>query len=176
MSDLHEPDDRLLDEQLAEYTDQLLGASAPEQEPELSPDGELRALQETVRQVAHIVGADAPDAAMAERIRSNLKAYWQRTLTPPARAPLARMSFWQRVRQVLFPGSAGWRSSRRGQQVLALRFALAAAVVLMAALFITPSIGTALTSAAGGSDGWIIAALVLGGATLVLGWFVRRRR
>ena len=136
---------RSCDDHLAEFTNRLLDKEAPE-EMEISPttEKELRELQETVVFVKQALGPkDKPGRATADRIRTNLLAAWRKFgLGAQSRQPK-------------------WRSIITGQRTLALRLAVAIVVVLLTAVFLSPTLDEILPGAAKGRIILIPAILII---------------
>ena len=154
---------------VAEFADRLLD----EKQYELSAhDAELRGLQETVLSLKTFLVDQQPSPVVAERIKANLAAEWQKSemKRKPVQAQKRSFSFEGLLRQL------GWGTTFSAQRTFALRFAAVAALVVVAIILISPSINGNLTGSAGGSAGWAPLIVVLVFA-LIAGavWFIRYR-
>ena len=83
---------RQLDDQLAEFTDQLLDQKIPMDLSEMdSQDQTMLELQKTVMRLAQAFGDEPIDETIAQRIKSNLASEWQKFGEKAPKEPL-----WQR--------------------------------------------------------------------------------
>jgi hypothetical protein len=87
------PTDQQLDQQLADYTDQVLTGRQP---TEKTGGSELESLQETVLLLNTAVRAARPDPTTAARMRKNVLSHWKRP-TPAWQFPAT----WSRPAMVL---------------------------------------------------------------------------
>lgn len=163
-----ETEDKQLDDQLAEFTDRLLEKGEADG-PGLSADNqELRVLQETVVSLKKELAHPHPDMAMAARIRAGLVLEW-RKLARKRRPGQTRSEGWlERIRNIVLG---------RGQPRMALGFAAALVVVLIAAWLFIPDLGGNLTGTAGVQGEFapllLLASLVV---LVILIWLAFRRR
>ncbi len=83
MTDMH-PEDPLLDEQLAEFTDQVLNQAEAETIPTITEEEETLRLQQVIVQLKQ-AGLDArPDAKFSSHLRAVLQKEWLRFGPKPA--------------------------------------------------------------------------------------------
>ncbi|MCI0399358.1 MAG: hypothetical protein L0322_31090, partial [Chloroflexi bacterium] len=121
------PDSPEFDDELAEFTDRLLGGEF-DKTPELAETPELRRLQETVLRMQRAFGQEQPDLAMARRVESRLKREWPRSgLDRPKQSAWAR--WWQAL-----TGRGSWQAPRARRQAQTRALALALLVLLPVAL------------------------------------------
>jgi ferric-dicitrate binding protein FerR (iron transport regulator) len=66
-------DDKQLDDQLADFVDELMDG----QEPPLAEDDDLRELERKTSMIWETFGDEEPDQAMSQRIWENLELEWQ---------------------------------------------------------------------------------------------------
>jgi hypothetical protein len=147
----------LLDERLADFTDRLLAGENLDQPAAVDSDGELEALQTTVRRARSALHVEGPDAELRNRIRARLAAEWQRS------GPSARGD------------AGGWRSARGRSRVFVLRFAGLAALLAILAGVLAPRIGVVLPGAAKDTQGVLVgigALLVI--LSLIVLWLSRK--
>lgn len=171
-SNTPQPDDA----RLAEFADSLLSGHDVEQIEMATDSQELRELQHTVLRLTQAFGTapDQPDPAMAERIRANLIAEWQRSMgrqTTSTRAAGEQKSTLQSWLDRLFPRTL---SGRRSYSMALAGASLVALIVLAFVITTQPESGT---GASGSTDNatlplLIAAGLVLVGATVL--WFLSR--
>jgi len=170
MSDPKVPDERWLDEQLAEFTDRLLAA-----EPDLQPsasDAELRALQEMVVRLKRLLADPQADPQTVERLRVRILAAWQHQQGAAPASGGPRRSFVERLKTWL-PSSAG----RRSRLALGLSLVTLAVIGLLLAVFLPAPVPSGWSgTAAGGGAVWQLA--VLAGLLFLVGlfWLWRSRR
>jgi hypothetical protein len=166
MADHLKPDVPDLDQQLADFTDEVLSDVQPEtQTTMLSENPELRDLQQTVLRFKRAFGTrQTPDEALTRRVQANLIAAWRND------PELQAEPWWQRWLRGITP-----RPTRRGWgPMLALVVVL---IVIMATSLVVPFSPTAPgPGAAGGWAGLIPAMLILGGMLVVICiWLIRRK-
>lgn len=158
------------DDQLAGFTDRLLGGE--ETEMTLAEQTqELYDLQQIVLRLQRII-TEPPDEAMSQRIQAKLAGEWQR-VTRPALVPPGWLDGWRKL--IGSRQGQGWQPVRQRQRLASL--ALSAAVVtllLFSALFISPN-GENLLSAARGSAALTIILVILGVSLGGLVWWLNRR-
>ncbi len=81
----YRPDDHLLDEKLAEFTDQLLNQERGEALPPLAEEEDLQHLQETVIQLKQAGLSDHPEVQFSTRLFLILQKEWKRFGPKPGR-------------------------------------------------------------------------------------------
>jgi len=167
MADHLKPDTPDLDQQLANFTDEVLSDAQLETQAMMAQNQELRALQEIVLRLKRAFGTRQPDEAMANRVRSNLIAAWRQQQSDPQRD-----AWWQRWYRRIAGGQTGrvWRPI----------YALAVVIVVILATTLlfpaSPAPGGGLPGAAGGLAGFIPALLILGVVLVVVYiWLTRRK-
>jgi hypothetical protein len=166
MADHLKPDVPDLDQQLADFTDEVLSGVQPETQTMLSENQELRPLQETVLRFQRAFGTrQTPNEALARRVQANLIAAWRN------QPELQPEPWWRRwSRGISLP------AARRGwAPVSALVVVL---IVVLATSLLVPASpsGGGLPGAAGGWAGVIPALLILGIVLVVICiWLIRRK-
>lgn len=170
MTDNLTPESRQQDDELAEFTDQVLSGDMPESLDAATQDQELLELQRVVVHVRQAFGADRPDEAMAERIRSNLVKEWNR-IGPGPGVRMDTVSPLDRLSRGL-----GLHRLTRGQAyAFSLLVVIVVVGVLVALLSPDTSTGPSLPGAAQGESGLLPLVLVLGIALAgILWWLIRR--
>jgi len=165
MADHLKPDVPDLDQELADFTDEVLSGVQPETQTMLSENPELRGLQQTVLRFKRAFGTrQTPDEALARRIQANLVAAWRKE------PELQPEPWWQRWWRGITP-----RPTRRGWgPMVALVVVL---LVIMATSLVVPFSPTSPgPGAAGGWAGLVPAMLILGGVLVVICiWLIRRK-
>ena len=175
MPDNSQFDSSMLDDALASFTDRLLGGESSES---TISDSEFRDLQVTTSQLARALKASPPDPEMAQRIRANLAAQWQRTMPVSKKASVQpKVGWWDRIRGTFIDESdSRWQSKRSLQQTYGFGLAGIAAilVIILAIAGVIPiesmpgtAIGTPLIAA-----GAVVVGFVLG----VAAWYFLRRK
>lgn len=172
MSDHNQPNNRSIDELLAAYTDQVQAAEDPSAIP-LSEDKEIRQLQETVLQL-HQAAPSSPSRAKAQQLKPAVLEAWQAQCQP-------KPKMLQRLQQMFAPPEkSGYQSISRRRQQTALRLTAAAALVIIAAFVILPSVGISggtTSGTAAGDLGWwpLIAGVLFLGGYGVWWWLSRNK-
>jgi hypothetical protein len=164
-------EDRRLDDQLANFTDQLLSHESGDKPQPSIQDETLEKLQKTVIQLKR-AGEEVPkpDSEFAARLRIVLLEEWQKMESRRKTEPVKRVHFLQSLSEQfknLF--------SVRPTQTLFLRFGMVVVGVLVLLLFIFPVDTPEVTGSAGlGSLGWPVIVLI---GILCIGiiWFLRRK-
>ena len=160
---------RTVEDQLADFTDQILAGTAEEGTDPFTPDPELRALQQTALRLKNAVPKDGPSEAVIFRMRQNIVMQREQQETK------ASESFWQRFLSARKPSGRKWQSqhSRRRQN---LRISLAAVVLL---LFVSIPLlykDTPVQPAASGQSLNASLLIAFGGLILLGFLFFRRKR
>src|SRR5262245_37065095 len=130
MPDNSQFDSSMLDDALARFTDRLLGGESSDS---TTSDLELHDLQVTASQAARVLKASPPEPAMAQRIRANLAAEWQRTMPVTKKASAEpKVGWWDRIRGMFVDESdSRWQSKRSLQQTHGFALAGIAAVLVV---------------------------------------------
>lgn len=169
MADHLKPDTPDLDEQLADFTDEVLSGVQPETQTMFSENQELRDLQETVLSFKRAFGTrQTPDEALARRVKTNLIAAWRN------QPELQPEPWWRRWTRgiTLGPARRGWSPL----YALVVVMIVILATSLLVPLSPAPSGGGGLPGAAGGWAGLIPAMLILGVLLVVVCiWLIRRK-
>ena len=123
-------DNRTIQDQLADFTDQVLeGNTNPEQKP-FTSDPELSALEKTVLRLKNTVGDDLNDIVV-QRMRQNIIMQWKQ------RESRASVSFWNKVTSALKLPGQKWHSQRYRQRwSLAISLGTFAALALVSIPFL----------------------------------------
>lgn len=160
-----------LDDQLAEFTDQLLAMEAG-QEPNIhAQDPELVELQETVILLREAIGGKLPEKQTANRIRANLIVQWN--ILGLGKEDRQKDSWIEKLRQ-RFRAIPPPKPRNAALSLVAAAIILAIFVVLL-----TPELDGDLVGTSGMAElpTWapIVAVLVLLILALVW-WFIRSRK
>lgn len=160
------PEDHLIDEKLAEFTDRVFEHEGSDVRPLAEEDAELQPLLETVLQVKRSNRAVLPGAEFASRLRAVLQEEWRQN-GPKAdpgksRSALDRPGFFLQIKNTFRQIPASW-----GQ-----RIAIAGVALLLLVLLVLPE-NVPLTGSAGTSSTFqpldmIIGILCLGLLILLL--------
>ena len=121
---------RQLDDQLAEFTDQLLDQKIPLDLPEMdSQEQTLLELKETVARLAIAFGDETIDEAAAQRIESNLKREWQKMGATESKVK-PRQPWWQGISAKL----SQWKPARNQKRAYTLALASLTTIVIVVSL------------------------------------------
>jgi hypothetical protein len=146
-----------LEERLADFTDRLMAGETPDKPAASDSDRDIECLQETIEKAQRVFHATQPDLTLQNRIRARLAAEWH------SRGPQVQGE------------KNGWLSSRKKKQVLFLRFAALAAVIIIMAGLIAPKVETVLPGASQNKGvALIIVGVVLVALVLILFWSPRK--
>ncbi|GAP13660.1 hypothetical protein LARV_01415 [Longilinea arvoryzae] len=166
----YRPDDHLLDEKLAEFTDQLLNQERGEALPPLAEEENLQQLQETVVQLKQSGLSDHPEVQFSARLFSVLQREWKRFGPKPgpvrnSSSPDQPEPFGQ-IRNTLRKITETW-----GRQIV---FGLTA-LMLLVLLFLPKDVP--LTGSSGTSTGllpveWIVGVFCIG----LLIWLLSKKQ
>jgi hypothetical protein len=161
------------DDELAEFTDQLLSGDEPETLTMAAHDRELLALQEIVVRLKRAFETDQPDEDMTRQAQSHLVAEWHK-----AGFDAQAESAWQRWQRNLTASRPAWQPSSKRRRIHVAILIAVIGIVLFALLLITTPISDSLPGAAGGGQvglgpAILILGFVLGG---VVWWFIRRQQ
>jgi hypothetical protein len=161
--------DRTVEDQLADFTDQILEGTADEDRNPLTPDPELRALQQTALRLKNALPVEEPSEAVIHRMRQNIVMQWKQEKNKTSEP------FWKSFLSARKLPGQKWQSqhSRRRQN---LRISLAAVVLLL--LVSIPLINKAgsVQPAASGQNLNAGLFIAFGGLILLALWFYRRKR
>jgi hypothetical protein len=160
---------RTVEDQLADFTDQILAGTAEEGTDPLAPDPELRALQQTALRLKNAVPKDGPSEAVIYRMRQNIVMQREQQETK------ASEPFWQSFLSARKPSGRKWQSqhSRRRQN---LRISLAAVVLLLIVSIPLMYKDTPVQPAASGQSLNASLLIAFGGLILLALLFFRRKR
>ena len=161
--------DRIKDDQLAEFTDQLLDSNAGENRNPFSPDPELRALERTAQRLKDTFHEDGPSAAVIQRMRQNI------ALQAQAQEVKASASFWEKFLSVFKPSGQKWQSQRsRQRQSLTISLATLA-VLILTSIPLLNKVSSSQPAASGQNLNVSIISVAFGGLLLLALWFFRRK-
>lgn len=159
--------DRMLSDQLADFSNEVMKSKDPGKMSIPSQDKELRQLQETVVLMHKAAENREPSKAESTRMKTKIMDVWDQEIKASSQYS-DQPSWWEKI---LRPQKT-WRSPAKRQQVYTMRAAFAAVVILMvSAIFFQGTSGN-LSAAAVDQSGllpWII--LAVAGIGL-FGWWV----
>lgn len=160
---------RTVEDQLADFTDQILEGTAEEGTGPFTPDPELRALQQTALRLKNAVPKDGPSEAVIQRMRQNIVMQWNQ------QENRASEPFWKRFLPARKPQGQKWQSqhSRRRQNI---RISLAAVVLLLLVSIPLLYKDTPVQPAASGQNLNAGLFIAFGGLILLALLFFRRKR
>lgn len=165
MDNRSQPEEIQMDDQMADYTDQLMDGKKPDEINISAYNLELRELADTVKMVMRVLGFAKPGETFNEHVRARIGDEWVLQDTHLAHERKHR------------PGRASdWRSSGSKQRVTALRFSTAIAFVIILSLIVYPYLSPNLPATAEGSINLVVLILLL---VCIIGlmilWFLRRK-
>ncbi|MGD8457476.1 MAG: hypothetical protein PVF83_13925 [Anaerolineales bacterium] len=163
-------DEKNLDDQLAQFTDQVISGQATQPS---APDtaGDLLALQKVILEIHRSTSQQAPDGKLTAKLQRNLLKAWRQEMERDA----SGTNLFSRITRFFSPRSSGWQSTAQRRRRLAGQIALAAIVVLAIFIPLAQSQGP-LSGAATGETGIAILFLVLIAAGSLVAWFLWGRK
>lgn len=162
--------DRLIDEQLATFTDNILNGTAKGNEDLSTTNNELHALQKTVLRLKNTFPEDGPSDEAIQRMRQNVIQQWKKQ-----QESKSSQNFLTKFLSTLQFPRQKWQSQRHRRR-RALTFSAAAAAFLL--LLISPfvnRVGSPQLAASGQSLTFSLL-ILLGGSIGFAVWFYMRRR
>jgi len=160
---------RLIDDQLAAFTDNMLEGDAEENGNMSTSDPELRALQQTVRHLKNVLPDNGPSDEVIQRMRQNVIHQWKQQENK------SRSSFWMKLLSLWHAPRQKWQSQRnRRRWDLAIYGTTAVLILLVISPFID-RIGSPQPAASGQSPTFRLLVLLVGFVVLALFSFIRRR-
>jgi hypothetical protein len=159
--------DKLIDEKLADFTDQVT-ANRVKEISTLTDEDMLRELQTVVLEIHRSVPQVTIDQELAKRIHQNLIQIWQKEAS-------RKETLLTRITDFLSPRQIGWQSASQRRQRVAVQIALAVVIILA---FLIPLIQTqdSLPGVALGNAGLAAVVLILLIAGSVTAWYWWRRK
>lgn len=161
--------DRTIEDQLANFTDQILEGTAEGGTDPFTPDPELRALQQTILRLKNALPKDGPGEAVIHRMRQNIVMKWEQQEIKTSEP------YWKRFLSARKPSGQKWQSQhRRRRQSLAI--SLATMVLLLVVSIPLMDKAGSVQPAASGQN--LNASLFIAFAVLILlaVWLFRRKR
>ena len=163
---------RQLDDQLAEFTDQLLDKKIPLDLWETdSQDQTLLELQKTVARLAQAFADEPIDESVAQRIKSSLTSEWKKVGNEDTKA-----SLWSQWQQNITKKLSHWRPARNRKAVYAFAFVSLTAIVIVAVFFPNLVRDQNLTGTALGESFPFLALLIFAVVIGLVYLFIRNRR
>jgi len=161
-------DNRTIEDQLANFTDQILEENVEQDKNPFTPDPELRALEQTALRLKNAFHEDGPSEAVVHRMRQNIVLQWKQQEIK------ASESYWKRFLSAFKSSGQKWQS-QRSRQRQSLYISLATLVVLM--LISIPLLNKVSSDqpAASGQNLNVSVVAAFGGLILLALWFFRRK-
>ncbi len=159
--------DKLIDKQLTDFTDQVMMNQASEITAS-EDEHMLQELQTVVLEIRHSVSQVTIDQEVAERIYQNLIQVWQNEIS-------RKENFITQIASIFSLRQAGWQSTSQRRRRVAVQIALAVVIILA---FLIPLIQTqdSLPGVALGNAGLASVVLILLIAGSVTAWYWWRRK
>jgi len=156
---------KVIDDQLADYTDNILNEKTTEvDESPFAPDSELRALEQTALRLKNAFRDDSPSKEVIQRMHKNIITQWQQQEDQKS-AP-----FWEKW----FPSGKKWQSQNARQNKAVLLYAATVlGVFLISFLFFS---GGYSDQPATTGHNLGIGILVAGLGIVAAAWFFHRQR
>lgn len=123
-------DNLALEDQLANFTDQILEKTTEENTPTFDQDPELRALQQTAQRLKNALHDDGPGEAAIQRMHQNILLEWKQ------RESQANKSIWRRLSALLKPREQSWQSQRNRQRWNTIMSLAGVAGVMLMSIFL----------------------------------------
>jgi hypothetical protein len=158
----------MIENELAEFTDQILDESSTLDKIPLTPDPKLRALEQTVLQLKNTFKEDGPSEAVIQRMRQNIVMQWKQQESNVS------LPFWKKLYSLFKPDRQKWQSQRNRQR---WNVAISLATVAVLMLIGIPLLNKVSSSqpAASGQNLNVSVVAAFGGLILLAVWFLRRR-
>lgn len=162
-------DKRMIENKLADFTDQILEESTTPDKNPFTPDSELRALEQTVLRLKNTFKEDGPSELVIQRMRQNIVMQWK------AQESTASKPIWKKLLSVFKPDRQFWLS-QRSRQRLSMAISLGTIAVLM--LVGIPLLNKINSNqpAASGQNLSVTVFVAFGAITLLAVWFLRHKR
>lgn len=159
-----------IEDQLANFTDHILcEETIKEDGSSLSPDLELRALEQTAQRLKNAFSEEGPSEAVVQRMRQNIAMQWRQQEIKES------TPFWKKWMSMFQPSKQKWQS-QRSQLRLSMAFTLAILIALMlVSAPLLKGVNPDQTAATGQNlrFGLLVAS---GGLILLMIWFFRRKQ
>lgn len=158
-----------LDDQLADFTDRILGGSKGKQdEATFAPDPDLRALEKTALRLINSFDQKDPDEATIQRMQTKILEKWKLEKASP------RIPFWQVWLQAIKPSPSKWQSQRSRQRVSLAFFVSTLVLIIVISIPYWSTTGSSQPGASGqGQSGFILIPTI--GIILFVLWLFRRK-
>jgi hypothetical protein len=160
-------DHRIIEDQLADFTDRMLERTAVEDKEKLAQDPELRALEQTAQRLKSAFSEDGPSEEVIQKMRQNIILEWKQ------RESQASNSFWRKFSFVQKPREQKWQSQRDRQHWSMIRSLASLAVVMLISILLLNKTDFDQPAASGQSlNSGVLAAT---GVLLLFLWIIRRK-
>jgi hypothetical protein len=160
-------DEHTAEDQLADFTDQILEKITDEENAPFSPDPELRALEQTSLRLKNTFHNDGPTDAVIQKMRQNIILEWKE------RERKASQSFWRKffVKRLR---ERKWQSQQSQQRWSMLGSLALVSVVMVISILILNKVEFKQPAASGPdlSSGVLVAT----GALVILALWIFRRK
>jgi hypothetical protein len=160
---------RTLDEQLADFTDDLLNGTIGEEESLSPTDPELRVLQQTALRLKNAFPEDGPSEAAIQRMRQNVVRQWKEQEMKTSKPS------WVNFLSTRKPRGQKWQSQRARQRLSQVWYLATIAVLVVISLPLMKKVGSAQPAASGQNLGFSLF-VVLGSFLIFAVWFYNRKR
>ena len=127
MTDHSSSEDRNMDDQLAEFADQVISGQSPE-DISTTEDAEMWDLQNTIIKIQENVLESGPDERMASRIKANVLKEYAKEFGGAVQKD--KSPNW--LSRLINPREKNWQASASRNRGLVLRIAAVAAAVILA--------------------------------------------
>lgn len=161
-------DNHTIEDQLADFTDQILEENANQDKNPFTPDPELRALEQTTLRLKNAFHEAGPSEAVIQRMRQNILLQWKQQESK------ASDSFWKKFLSVRKPPGQRWQSQRSRQRWSTLKSVAVVAVLILVSIPLLNKINFDQPAASGQNlNAGVLAAA--GALILLAFWFFRRK-
>jgi hypothetical protein len=161
-------DNRTIEDQLADFTDQILEENANQDKNPFVPDPELRALEQTALRLKNAFREDGPSEAVIERMRQNIVLQWKQQESKTSEP------FWKRFLSACQPFGQKWQSQRNRQRWNLAVFLATAAFLMLVSIPLLNKVSS-IQPAASGQNLNVTIFIAFGGLILLALWFFRRK-
>jgi hypothetical protein len=158
------------DEQLAEFTNQVLAGEKNVEKDKIKTGTDLDALKETIIRLKTAFGEDELTVEESTRMHKQILARYQKSQKEP------RVSSWKKWLQNIGFNQTGWRSTRKRQNAILAVSLFAIIIIILIGMPFFLSNTSSLPASAGLQPQGIIAVIILGILAIISVWLWLRHK
>jgi hypothetical protein len=160
-------DNHTIEDQLADFTDQILEKSSAEEKLTFAQNPELRALEHTAQRLKNAFHDDGLSEAAIQKMRQNILLEWKQ------RESRANTPFWKKFLFVHKSREQKWQPQRIRQRLDMLKSVTVVALVMLVSILLLNKSDFDQPAASG--QNLNIGVLAATGALLLVLWIFRRK-